>query len=51
MKILQLNSPNNLKREIAPDLKLSDGFSKIKITRALLSEPDVSVFSGAPRVK
>ena len=51
MKIWQLNTPNNLKREIAPDLKLSDGFSKIKITRALLSEPDVSVFSGATRVK
>jgi (R,R)-butanediol dehydrogenase/meso-butanediol dehydrogenase/diacetyl reductase len=51
MKIWQLTTPNNLERQVAPDLKLSDGLSKIKITKALVSESDVSVFSGATRVK
>ncbi len=51
MKIWQLNSPNQLQRAEAPDLVRSEDKVKIKITKALLSEADVCVFSGDIRVK
>ena len=51
MKVWQLSSPRNLQHAAAPDLKLSEGKVKVKITKALLSEADVSVFSGALKVK
>ena len=51
MKIWQLLSPNNLTRgdrELPP---LASGQAKVKITRALLSESDAAVYSGAKKVK
>ena len=51
MKILQLSSPENLQRQTADDLKLSTGLAKIKITKALVTESDVAVFSGVTKVK
>ena len=51
MKIWQLTSPNNLQRQNADDLKLDAGKAKIKITKALVSESDASVYSGVTRVK
>lgn len=51
MKIWQLISPNNLQRSTVDDLKLSPGFAKAKITKALLSEADVAVYSGSTKVK
>lgn len=51
MKIWQLNSPHHLQRAEAPDLVRGKDQVKIKVTKALLSEADVSVFSGATRVK
>ena len=51
MKIWQLTSPHHLVRAVAPDLKLTDGTAKIKITKALLTESDVAVYTGATRVK
>ena len=51
MKVWQLNSPNNLQRADAPDLELTEDKVKVKITKALLSEADVAVYSGATRVK
>ena len=51
MKIWQLTSPHNLQHAVAPDLKTSQGKVKVKITKALLSEADVSVYSGATKVK
>ena len=51
MKVWQLNSPNNLQREEAPDLVRGKDDVKVKVTKALLSEADVAVFSGATRVK
>ena len=51
MKTWQLTSPHHLKRATAPDLKVADGTAKIKITKALLTEADISVFNGATKVK
>lgn len=51
MKVWKLNSPNHLQREDAPDLEREKGKVKVKITKALLSEADVSVFSGATKVR
>ena len=51
MKIWQLTSPQNLQRQDADDLKLSAGLAKIKITKTLVSESDVAVFSGVTKVK
>jgi len=51
MKIWQLTSPHNLQHAVAPDLKTSEGKVKVKITKALLSEADVSAYSGAVKVK
>ena len=50
MKIWQLNSPNHLQREEAPDLVRGKDQVKIKVTKALLSEADVSVFTGLVKV-
>lgn len=51
MKIWQLNSPNHLQREEAPDLVRGKDQVKIKVTKALLSEADVSVFTGLVKVR
>ena len=50
MKIWQLSYPHNLQHVTAPDLKRTDDKVKIKITKALLSESDVAVYSGAVKV-
>ncbi|MBO5411917.1 MAG: alcohol dehydrogenase catalytic domain-containing protein [Clostridia bacterium] len=51
MKVWQLAYPHNLQHVTAPDLKLSQDKVKVKITKALLSESDVAVYSGAIKVK
>lgn len=51
MKIWQLAYPHNLQHVTAPDLKLTSEKVKVKITKALLSEADVAVYSGAIKVK
>ena len=50
MKIWQLASPKNLQRAETPDLKISENTAKVKITKALLSEPDVAAYAGLQRV-
>ncbi len=51
MKVWQLAYPHNLQHVIAPDLKLTDDKVKVKITKALLTESDVAVYTGATKVK
>lgn len=51
MKIWQLAYPHNLQHVTAPDLKRSEEKVKVKITKALLTESDVAVYSGATKVK
>ena len=51
MKIWQLSYPHNLQHVTSPDLKLSSDKVKVKITKALLSEADVAVYSGTIKVK
>ncbi len=51
MKIWQLAYPHNLSHVSAPDLKLTQDKVKVKITKALLTESDVAVYSGAIKVK
>ena len=51
MKIWQLSYPHNLQHVTSPDLKLDSNKVKVKITKALLSEADVAVYSGAIKVK
>ena len=51
MKVWQLAYPHNLQHVKAPDLKLDADKVKVKITKALLTESDVSVYSGAIKVK
>ena len=51
MKVWQLAYPHNLQHVNAPDLKLSSEKVKVKITKALLTESDVAVYSGAIKVK
>ena len=51
MKVWQLAYPHNLQHVTAPDLKLSEDKVKVKVTKALLSESDVAVYSGALKVK
>ncbi len=51
MKVWQLNSSNNLQRAEVPDLGREEGKVKVKVTKALLSEADLAVYSGATRVK
>ncbi|MFQ9737104.1 MAG: alcohol dehydrogenase catalytic domain-containing protein [Christensenellaceae bacterium] len=48
---MAIKLPNNLQRADAPDLELTEDKVKVKITKALLSEADVAVYSGATRVK
>ena len=50
MKVWQLAYPHNLQHVTAPDLKLSKDKVKVKVTKALLSETDVAVYSGAMKV-
>ena len=51
MKAWQLAYPHNLQHVTSPDLKLTQDKVKVKITKALLTESDVAVYSGAVKVK
>ncbi len=51
MKVWQLTSPNNIEHVASPDLKRPQDKVKVKITKALLSESDVGVYTGAIKVK
>lgn len=51
MKVWKLNTPQNIERASAPDLVLTDDTAKVKVTKALLSEADVAVYSGAVKAK
>ena len=52
MKVWQLAYPHNLQHVTSPDLTREDKTKvKVKITKALLSEADVSVYSGAIKVR
>ncbi|MBQ9728551.1 MAG: alcohol dehydrogenase catalytic domain-containing protein [Clostridia bacterium] len=51
MKIWQLAYPHNLQHVSAPDLKRTEDKVKVKITKALVTESDVNVYSGALKVK
>ncbi len=51
MKVWQLAYPHNLQHVNAPDLKLTDEKVKVKVTKALVTETDVAVYSGAIKVK
>lgn len=51
MKVWQLAYPHNLQHVSAPDLKLTNDKVKVKITKALLSEPDIAVYNGSLKVK
>ena len=50
MKVWQLAYPHNLQHVVAPDLKLTEDKVKVKITKALVTESDVAVYSGATKV-
>ena len=50
MKVWQLAYPHNLQHVTTPDLKRTDNTVKVKVTKALLSEADVAVYSGAVKV-
>ncbi len=50
MKIWQLSYPHNLQHVTAPDLKRPENKIKVKVTKALLSESDVAVYSGSQKV-
>ncbi|MBQ9713854.1 MAG: alcohol dehydrogenase catalytic domain-containing protein [Clostridia bacterium] len=51
MKVWQLAYPHNLQHVIAPDLKLTSDKVKVKVTKALVTETDVAIYSGAIKVK
>ena len=51
MKVWQLAYPHNLQHVIAPDLKLTSDKVKVKVTKALVTETDIAVYSGAIKVK
>ncbi len=51
MKVWQLAYSHNLQHVSAPDLKLTDDKVKVKVTKALVTESDVAVYSGAIKVK
>ena len=51
MKAWQLAYPHNLEHVTTPDLKITSDKVKVKVTKALLSETDVAVYSGAVKVK
>ena len=50
MKVWQLAYPHNLQHVTAPDLKLTNDKVKVKVTKALLTESDVAVYTGAVKV-
>ena len=50
MKVWQLAYPHNLQHAVAPDLKRTDDKVKVKVTKALVTELDVAVYSGAIKV-
>lgn len=50
MKVWQLAYPHNLQHVDSPDLKVSENQIKVKVTKALLTETDVAVYSGALKV-
>ncbi len=50
MKIWQLSYPHNLQHVTSPDLKRPENKIKVKVTKALLSESDVAVYSGLQKV-
>lgn len=51
MKVWQLTSPKQLERVTVPNLELTKDEVKVKVTKALLTETDVAVYSGAIKVK
>lgn len=51
MKVWQLAYPHNLQHVTAPDLKLTADRVKVKVTKALLTESDVGVYTGAIKVR
>ena len=51
MKAWQLAYPHNLTHVTVPDLKLTDDKVKVKVTKTLVTESDVAVYSGAIKVK
>ncbi|MBE7085396.1 MAG: hypothetical protein E7368_05020 [Clostridiales bacterium] len=51
MKAWQLAYPHNLQHVTSPDLKLESDKVKVKITKALLTESDVAVYTGAIKTK
>lgn len=51
MKVWQLTYPHNLQHVTAPDLKRTQDTVKVKVTKALLTESDVAVYSGSVKVK
>ena len=51
MKFWQLKAPKTLEHTEAPELKLEEGKVKVKITKAMLSESDASVFAGEQSVR
>ena len=50
MKVWQLAYAHNLQHVTAPDLKLTNDKVKVKVTKALLTESDVAVYTGAVKV-
>ena len=51
MKVWQLAYPHNLTQVNATELRLTDEKVKVKVTKALVTESDVAVYSGAIKVK
>ena len=51
MKVWQLAYPHNIQHVTAPDLAFSSDKVKVKVTKALVTESDVAVYTGALKVK
>ncbi len=51
MKVWQLAYSHNLQHVTSPDLKLTEDKVKVKVTKALVTEADVAVYTGAIKVK
>ncbi len=51
MKVWQLAYPHSIQHVTAPDLTLSSEKVKVKVTKALVAESDVAVYSGLIKVK
>ncbi len=51
MKVWQLAYPHNVQHVTSPDLTLSPEKVKVKVTKALVTETDVAVYSGLIKVK